>query len=87
MQRRGLNFLTEHSERLLDEDTIDAVEDEVDNVAPKVVGLLGLSDSCDVHQLRSQLTAYCETLMESLQKKTKKELKAEMKATATDKEE
>lgn len=88
MQRRGLNFLTEHSERMLDEDTINAVEDEVDNVAPKVVGLLGLSDSCDVHELRGQLVAYCEQLMESQQKKTKKELKAEMKAAAmTDHEE
>ena len=87
MQRRGLNFLTEHSERNLDEETIQAVEGEVDNVAPKIVGLLGLGESCNVHELRDQLVAYCEELAASLRTKTKKELKAEAKEAMEGKEE
>ena len=43
MQRRGLNFITEHSERCLDDETIELIEKENDNIAPKIVGILGLS--------------------------------------------
>jgi len=47
MKRRGLNFITEDHEGLLDEDTIQMVEQEVDNVAPKIIAIMPLSEYCD----------------------------------------
>jgi len=52
MKRRGLNFITDQHEMQLDEDSINMLEKEVDNVAPKVIGILGLSDSCDTAALK-----------------------------------
>ena len=48
MKRRGLNFITEHHEELLDQSTISACESQLDNVAPKIVGLLGLGPTVDL---------------------------------------
>jgi len=53
MKRRGLNFITEHHEELLDQSTITACEQQLDNVAPKVVGLLALGPTVDLIQMRS----------------------------------
>jgi len=52
MKRRGLNFITDQHEQNLDEASIDVVEKEVDNVAPKIIGLLGLNSDCDTKILR-----------------------------------
>jgi homoserine kinase len=52
MKRRGLNFVTEHHEELLDQDTIENCEKHLDNVAPKIVGILSLSDSVDTQAIR-----------------------------------
>ena len=81
MKRRGLNFLTEHHEENLDEQSIQTVESEVDNVAPKIVGILGLSECCDCDVVRSYLVEHCQSYMEELraQGMTKKEMKAEAK--------
>lgn len=53
MKRRGLNFLTENHEQNLDMESIDVIEKEVDNVAPKIVGILKLSESGDTGYLRN----------------------------------
>jgi len=47
MKRRGLNFVTEHHEELLDQNVIQVCEEQLDNVAPKVVAILSLSGDCD----------------------------------------
>ena len=52
MKRRGLNFVTEHHEQLLEQDTIQACEQQLDNVAPKVISLLGVGESCDLQAVR-----------------------------------
>ena len=39
----------------LDEDCINIMENEVDNVAPKIVGILGLSESCDIAKIQTNL--------------------------------
>mgnify|MGYP006952875085 FL=1 len=36
----------------MDEASIDVVEKEVDNVAPKIIGILGLSAECDTAMLK-----------------------------------
>lgn len=59
MKRRGLNFVTEHHEELLDESIIKAVEQQLDNVAPKIVGLLALSDTVDINTVRNHLVRQC----------------------------
>ena len=78
MKRRGLNFLTEHHEESLDQASIQTLETEVDNIAPKIVGILGLSESCDTEALRDQLVEYCKDYMEQLRGTgiSKKEMKA-----------
>jgi len=61
----------------LDEDCINMVEQDLDNVAPKIVGILGLSESCDIAKIQASLTEYCVDYMESLrpiQKKNKPEV-------------
>ena len=52
MKRRGLNFVTEHHEELVEQTTIEACEKQLDNVAPKIVGLLGLGPSVDTEAIR-----------------------------------
>ena len=79
MARRGLNFVTEHTEATLDDASISVVETETDNVAPKVVGILGLGESCDIHALKNQLVAYCEELRQTMHR-PKKDKRAEIKA-------
>ena len=63
-------------------DSIQTLETENDNVAPKIVGILPLSEACDTKYLRAQLADYCINYMESMQKpskKNKKEMEAEIK--------
>jgi hypothetical protein len=43
MKRRGLNFIKDVHETNLDDESISIMEKEVDNIAPKIVGILGLS--------------------------------------------
>lgn len=50
MERRGLNFLTDEQANQLDE--VEAVEQEVDNIAPKVVAILGLNSFCDCRLIK-----------------------------------
>lgn len=59
MKRRGLNFISDSVVDTLDEQSIATIEQEVDNVAPKVVGILALNASCDVKTLRSEMVKYC----------------------------
>lgn len=47
MKRRGLNFVTEHHEELLDQTVISVCEEQLDNVAPKIVAILALSEDCE----------------------------------------
>lgn len=66
MKRRGLNFITEHHEELLDQSTITACEQQLDNVAPKVVGLLSLGPTVDLTTVRTNLVKHCLIYSESL---------------------
>jgi hypothetical protein len=66
MKRRGLNFVTEHHEELLDQETIQACEDQLDNVAPKIVGLLNLGATCDSKEVRTHLVKHCLVYQEQL---------------------
>eukprot|EP00349_Pseudokeronopsis_sp_Brazil_P012477 CAMPEP_0202978066 /NCGR_PEP_ID=MMETSP1396-20130829/84623_1 /ASSEMBLY_ACC=CAM_ASM_000872 /TAXON_ID= /ORGANISM="Pseudokeronopsis sp., Strain Brazil" /LENGTH=177 /DNA_ID=CAMNT_0049716931 /DNA_START=135 /DNA_END=668 /DNA_ORIENTATION=- len=59
MQRRGLNFISDAVAKDLQEENVAVLEQEVDNVAPKIVGLLGLSASCDIGALKEQLAKHC----------------------------
>jgi PP-loop superfamily ATP-utilizing enzyme len=59
MQRRGLNFISDAAIEKMDEDQITTLESEVDNIAPKIVGILGLSKTCDVKGLRTELVKHC----------------------------
>ena len=77
MKRRGLNFLTENHEQNLDMASIDTIEKEVDNIAPKIIGILPLSADCDTKYLRDQMVDYCVNYMEGLNT-TKKSKKSDM---------
>lgn len=68
MKRRGLNFISESVAEKLDEEQVATLENEVDNIAPKIVGILGLSSSCDVKSLRTELVKHCIEYQHSLQK-------------------
>lgn len=59
MKRRGLNFVTEGAAEHMDEEQLEVLESEVDNIAPKVVGILALSESCDVKELRLEMVKHC----------------------------
>lgn len=59
MKRRGLNFLTEQAVENLDEDMIQTIEQEVDNVAPRIIGFLALNSNCDITSLRKEMVDYC----------------------------
>ena len=66
MKRRGLNFVTEHHDELLSEATITQVEEQLDNVAPKIVALLALGESVETSEVRNALVAQCLVYQESL---------------------
>lgn len=88
MKRRGLNFVTEHHEELLDQDTIAACENELDNVAPKVVALLSLSETSATSEIRNELVKQCLLYQESRkskreEKKDEEELMEEEEAFGT----
>jgi len=53
LKRRGLNFITENHEQNLDMESINVLEKEVDNIAPKIIGILTLSNTCDSSYLRN----------------------------------
>jgi len=72
MKRRGLNFITDQHEQNLDEESINLLETEVDNIAPKTVGILSLNGSCDTKNLRTQLVDYCIDYMDQLKAQTTK---------------
>ena len=59
MKRRGLNFITDGVAESMNDEQISTLENEVDNVAPKIVGILALSASCDVKSLRVELVRHC----------------------------
>lgn len=65
MKRRGLNFVTEHHEELVPQETIEAVESQLDNVAPKVIAILSLSESGDTEAVRNALVRSCLVWQES----------------------
>jgi hypothetical protein len=69
MKRRGLNFITDHHEELLDQSTITVCESQLDNVAPKIVALLGLGPTVDLSQVRSSLVKHCLLYSEALKGK------------------
>ena len=68
MKRRGLNFITDSVTDTMDGHSIATLEQEVDNVAPKIVGILALNSSCDVKALRAQMIKYCLEYQSSLHK-------------------
>jgi len=72
MKRRGLNFVTEHHEELVEQNTIESCEKQLDNVAPKIVGLLGLGESVDTEAIRQQLIKHCFMYTEGLKSKKEK---------------
>ena len=72
MKRRGLNFITDQHEMTLDQESIDTIEKEVDNVAPKIIGILALGGTCDTALLKQQLQDHCEELGEQIKPKNKK---------------
>ena len=47
----------------MDEASIETLEAEVDNVAPKIVAILPLSEGCDTAALRKQMADYCADYM------------------------
>ena len=59
MKRRGLNFVSDANVEGLCEESIMTLENEVDNVAPKVVGILALSASCDIKVLKEEMIKHC----------------------------
>ena len=69
MKRRGLNFVTEHHEELVPQETIEAVESQLDNVAPKVIAILSLSESGDTEAVRNALVRSCLVWQESQKSK------------------
>lgn len=72
MKRRGLNFVTEHHEELLEQNVIQACEQQLDNVAPKIVALLGLGIDCDTSEIRSALVEHCLLYAEQQKKADKR---------------
>jgi hypothetical protein len=68
MKRRGLNFVTEHHEELLDQNVIQVCEEQLDNVAPKVIALLALSEDSDTSQVRQALIEHCLVHRENFKK-------------------
>jgi hypothetical protein len=48
-------------------ESIETIEKEVDNVAPKIVGILPLSETSDSKYLRDQMVDYCINYMDSLE--------------------
>lgn len=65
LKRRGLNFITDQHEQNLDMESIETLESEVDNIAPKIVGILPLSGACDTAYLRNQMADYCISYMDT----------------------
>jgi len=69
MKRRGLNFINEGPvTENLDDEQLATLENEVDNVAPKIVGILGLSETCDVKALRHEMVKHCIEYQQSQHK-------------------
>ncbi len=60
MQRRGLNFVSDNLVDNMEEESVQTIEGEVDNVAPKVVGILALSEACDIKIVRQEMVKYCQ---------------------------
>ena len=52
LKRRGLNFVNDTIAESVEESAIVEIENEIDNIAPKIVGILGLSNTCDISGLR-----------------------------------
>jgi hypothetical protein len=59
MKRRGLNFISDQVVENLNDEQLITVENEVDNVAPKIVGILALNNTCDITKLRQEMVHYC----------------------------
>lgn len=72
LKRRGLNFITDQHEQNLDMASIETLEAEVDNVAPKIVAIMPLSEACDTAYLRKQMVDYCVDYMAQSQKPNRK---------------
>ncbi len=69
MKRRGLNFINQGPvTENLDDEQLATLENEVDNVAPKIVALLGLSATCDTSTLRHEMVKHCIEYQQSLHK-------------------
>ena len=79
MKRRGLNFITDNTTETMDDEQIATLENEVDNVAPKIVGILALSDSCDISGLRKEMVKHCLEYQQGLQKISDEEIERQIK--------
>lgn len=67
MKRRGLNFVTDSVAESLNnnEEVMSTIEQETDNIAPKVVALLALNSACDICALRADMVKYCKEFQQS----------------------
>jgi hypothetical protein len=72
--------VTEHHEELLEQTVIQACETQLDNVAPKIVALVGLGADCDTQQIRQALVEHCIQYAESLKKASQQRPYDEMMA-------
>lgn len=59
LKRRGLNFVSDTMSESIEEEAIVQIENECDNVAPKIVAILGLSNTCDISTLRKEMVKHC----------------------------
>jgi hypothetical protein len=55
------------------------LENEVDNVAPKIVGILALSDSCDIGGLRKEMVKHCLDYQQGMQKLSDEDVERQVK--------
>lgn len=74
MKRRGLNFINDNTTENMDEEQIATLENEVDNVAPKIVGVLALSEGCDISGLRKEMVKHCLEYQQGIQKISDEEI-------------
>lgn len=83
MKRRGLNFISDSVVETMGEDQLVALENEVDNVAPRIVGILALNNTCDIKKLKEEMIHHCNEYVKNV---LKKEVMDEDESKADDEE-
>ena len=80
MKRRGLNFINDNTTENMDDEQIATLENEVDNVAPKIVGVLALSEGCDIGGLRKEMVKHCLEYQQGIQKISDEDIEKQINA-------